>query len=135
MAEPDNAKEMGPAPRPTVYDGKHRLLESNFSENFHTWKMFPPVRLPGKMKLADFRKFEEKRVVDLVAKEMAKLGAIKVSFKKAIRFKREKAEWGPNGEILYEEMMHFFQPPQHFITKETTKREIRALYRKDMDDI
>lgn len=121
--------------RPTVYDGKYRRIENRFGDNVQTLKIFPPVRLPETMKLADSRKFEEKRVVDLVAKEAAKRGLMKISFKKEIKFQREKAERGPNGEIQYEKMKHFFQPRQHLITNEMTKKEIRDLYRKDLDEI
>ena len=56
-------------------------------------------------------------------------------FHKIIRFKREKAERGPGGEVLYERIKHFFKGPPHIITKETTKKEIRDLYRQDMDNI
>lgn len=30
--------------QPTVYDGKYRLMGSTFGGNFHTWRMYPPVK-------------------------------------------------------------------------------------------
>ena len=53
--------------------------------------------------------------------------SMKVVFHKIIRFKREKAERGPGGEVLYKRMKHFFKGPPHIITKEMTKKEIRDL--------
>ena len=50
-------------------------------------------------------------------------------------FRREKPERGPDGEVQYDYMKHFFKGPQHIINRETIKNEIRALYRQDMDNI
>ena len=61
--------------------------------------------------------------MDVVAEEAAKLGSIKIAFHKSILFRREKAERGPGGEILYDKMKHFFKGPQHIITRETSKKE------------
>ena len=80
-------------------------------------------------------KKDEDRVVVKVASEAEKLGSIKVAFNKEISCKRERVERGPDGEPIYDRMKHFFKGPQHIITRETTKTEIRALYRRDMDDI
>lgn len=121
--------------RSTIFDGKYRLTGNAFNGNFHTWRMLTNRNLPENETSEDHRKKDEARVVARVASEAAKLSSIKVAFHKTIRFEREKDEIGQNGEVLYDRMEHFFKSPRHIITRETTKKEIRDLYRQDMDNI
>ena len=97
--------------------------------------MFTNKRLPENWTLEGHWKKNEDRVVEKVESETEKLISIKVAFNKEISFKQEKVERGPNGKQIYDRMKHYFKGPQHIITRETTKSDIRALYRKDMDDI
>lgn len=122
-------------PRPRILDGEYRLTENAFKKNLRTCRMFTDPNDPENSALADHRKKDENRAVEKVASEVAKFGSMKVAFHKTINFKREEAEKGPEGEVLYDRMKHFFKGPQHIITRETTKKKIRDLYRKDMDNI
>lgn len=51
---------------------------------------------------------DENKGINVVMKEIARYGSLKVSFDKEINFKK-KEERGLNGEVQYDKIKHFFK--------------------------
>lgn len=83
---------------------RYQITGNHFQGALNTWHNFADKNNPENCDFKTHAKMDENKAVNVVMKEIARYGSLKVSFDKEINFKKEKEERGLNGEVQFDKI-------------------------------
>ena len=122
--------EQAPPPKEKVGSrlNKFWLRETELKDQLRLWRKDVTKENPDNKDLLTYLKSSKQEKIDLIKKDIAKFGAMKVTFGTLVNFKRER-----NGEIQTKRQW-FHEKEPHLFTR-ANEHEIGEKYDKYIEDI